>query len=280
MPFSADHFPDYELLDCGNGQKYERFGRLKLIRPETLAIWSPGKKVDEWKKDCDAQFVFDSKGKGHWESKSHVQDWTMFFPLADTKIAFELRLTKFKHIGIFPEHAANWKYIYKHTEKGSRVLNLFAYTGGASLAARAKGASVTHVDSIKQVVAWGKKNMELSSQQDIRWIVEDAQKFVQREARRGNTYDMIIMDPPSFGQGTKGEKWKLEDKLNDLLSDINKISNPSTKWIVNTYSGLSPVMLTNLVREHRSAAPIDCQEIVIRSKSGTSLPLGTVARVG
>jgi 23S rRNA (cytosine1962-C5)-methyltransferase len=139
---------------------------------------------------------------------------------------------------------------------------------------------VTHVDSIKQVVAWGKKNMELSSQQDIRWIVEDAQKFVQREARRVNTYDMIIMDPPSFGQGTKGEKWKLEDKLNDLLSDINKISNPSTKWIVNTYSGLSPVMLTNLVREHRSAAPIDCQEIVIRSKSGTSLPLGTVARVG
>jgi 23S rRNA (cytosine1962-C5)-methyltransferase len=101
MPFSADHFPDYELLDCGNGQKYERFGRLKLIRPETLAIWSPGKKVDEWKKDCDAQFVFDSKGKGHWESKSHVQDWTMFFPLADTKIAFELRLTKFKHMAFF-----------------------------------------------------------------------------------------------------------------------------------------------------------------------------------
>lgn len=278
--FSSANWTDHALLDSGDGQKLERFGHLHLLRPETSALWRPEWPVGQWAEKADARFVYGGQGKGKWQTNgTSPSEWTVSYPLGEGKITFELQLTRFKHIGLFPEQASNWEYIHANTGPGQKVLNLFAYTGGSSLAARAAGADVTHVDSIKQVVAWGKRNMELSGLSDIRWLVEDAQKFVQREARRGNVYDMIIMDPPSFGIGAKGEKWKLEDKLNELLADVAAISKSSTHWVISTYSGLSPIMLRNIVAHHRPGAEIDSRELVLPSQSKCDLPLGTVARV-
>jgi 23S rRNA (cytosine1962-C5)-methyltransferase len=198
-------------------------------------------------------------------------------------IVFRLGLTAFKHVGIFPEQASNWDYIVESigamkTPK-PRVLNLFAYTGGASLAAAAAGAEVTHVDSIKQVVSWSNENMQLSGLEDIRWMVEDALKFVQREVRRGNTYHGIILDPPAFGHGPKGEKWKLEENIAEMIRGVLQILDPKEHFLIlNAYSlGLSALVIENLLKEHAGSS-LSIGELYLEAKTGVKLPLGVFGR--
>ena len=206
-----------------------------------------------------------------------MADWTTHYAPLD--LTFHLASTRYKHIGLFPEQAANWDYLAQRLEPGMRFLNLFAYTGGASLAARRAGAEVTHVDAIRQVVDWTRRNMESSGLQDIRWVVEDAAKFVQREAKRGNTYDGIMLDPPTWGLGAKGEKWRLEDALVPLLKDVRRITAPHGFVLLNTYSGLTPVTLESTISAVMPGVSIDVGELCLRSESGTFLSTGSCARI-
>ena len=206
---------DYELIDAGGFEKLERFGKWILRRPEPQAIWDKSLEDREWQKLAHASFVKAAGAdaeKGQWHLKPGMADrWRIRYQQGGMTLKFRLGLTSFKHVGLFPEQAANWDWIYEKVKtlpKGEkpRVLNLFAYTGGASLAACAAGADVTHVDSVKQVVSWSRENMESSGLDGIRWVVEDAFKFVQREVRRGKTYHGILLDPPAYGRGPDGEK--------------------------------------------------------------------------
>ncbi len=281
--FSPTHWKEYELIDCGNYEKIERFGDYVLIRPETNAHWPPKMNRNRWKEMAHVQFKYKSKKSGTWEKlKSMPNQWEVNYPLKQGSLKFKLALTAFKHLGIFPEQATNWDFIAEKVEgfEGKpKVLNLFAYTGGASLAANAAGADVTHVDSIRQVVTWTKENMELSELDGIRWVIEDALKFVNREVKRGNKYNGIIMDPPSFGLGAKGEKWKLEDKINELLKGVNQICAKNHFVVLNTYSGLSPLTVEQLVRSHFQGSDVQVGEIFLSGKSNSKLPLGSVARI-
>ena len=211
-------FPDYELIDSGEGEKLERFGSYVTRRPEPQAIWRRSLGEEQWRAAAHASFMRTSSSRsderGEWTRRPAMPDrWTVGYSYKDMNIRMRLGLTAFKHVGIFPEQAANWNFIYDRATAlaaegdSPRVLNLFAYTGGATLAARAAGAEVTHVDSVKQVVSWARENMEQSGLDGVRWIVEDAMKFVQREVRRGNRYHGIILDPPAYGRGANGEKW-------------------------------------------------------------------------
>ena len=211
---------DYELLDSGDFEKLERFGRYVTRRPEPQAIWHRSLTEEEWRRRADAAFLRDARSdeRGVWRLKPQTPDrWTVGYDHAGMHLRMRMGLTSFKHVGIFPEQAANWNFIYDRCRalvgKGGRprLLNLFAYTGGATLAARAAGAETTHVDSVRQVVTWARENMELSGLDGVRWIVEDAMKFVRREVRRGSRYDAIVLDPPAYGRGTDGEKWILEE---------------------------------------------------------------------
>jgi 23S rRNA (cytosine1962-C5)-methyltransferase len=195
---------DYELLDCGNFQKLERFGKVITIRPEPQALWHPVFPEKEWEKQAHVRFIQKGSSSGTWKSlRSEVSSsWKIHYRFENgPALTFRLALTGFKHVGVFPEQAVNWDYIYNSLTQlsGAKFLNLFAYTGGASIAARAAGADVTHVDSIRQVVSWARENMEFSGLKDIRWVVEDALKFVKREAKRGHYYHGIILDPPAYG---------------------------------------------------------------------------------
>ena len=213
---------DYELLDTGSGEKLERFGRYVVRRPEPQAIWRKSLDDREWLR-ADASFLRDSKSeeRGEWKLRPEMPSrWSVEYRYKAMQLRMRLALTSFKHVGIFPEQAANWNFIYDSIselrERGierPKVLNLFAYTGGATLAACAAGADTTHVDSVKQVVTWARENMEQSGLDGVRWIVEDATKFVEREVRRGNKYHGIILDPPAYGRGANGEKWVLEDDI-------------------------------------------------------------------
>jgi 23S rRNA (cytosine1962-C5)-methyltransferase len=199
-------------------------------------------------------------------------------------IKFNLSLTSFKHVGIFPEQALNWDFIFNTIKKleveQPRVLNLFAYTGGASLAAKAAGADVTHVDSIKQVINWSRENMESSNLKDIRWVVEDALKFVKREVKRGKKYHGIVLDPPAYGIGANGERWKLEDSINEILADISNLLEEKHFLVLNVYSlGLSPLILENLIKTNfQNVENLDLGEVYLNAKSGIKLPLGILAR--
>ena len=195
-----------------------------------------------------------------------------------------MSLTSFKHVGIFPEQALNWDFIFNTVKKleveQPRILNLFAYTGGASLAAKAAGGDVTHVDSIKQVINWSRENMESSNLKDIRWVVEDALKFVKREVKRGKKYNGIILDPPAYGIGTNGERWKLEDSINEILADISNLLDEKHFLVLNVYSlGLSPLILENLIQTNfRNVENLDLGEVYLNAQSGIKLPLGILAR--
>ena len=215
-------FPDYTLIDTGDGEKLERFGQFTLRRPEPQAIWRKSLTEKQWAEAADASFMRDTRSeeRGEWRLKPKMPSrWSVKYDYKDMHLSMRLGLTSFKHVGIFPEQAANWNFIYDSCKEigSAKVLNLFAYTGGATLAARAAGAEVTHVDSVKQVVTWSRENMESSSLDSIRWIVEDALKFVQREVRRGNRYNGIILDPPAYGRGANGEKWVLEENITQML---------------------------------------------------------------
>ena len=298
IEYPGPQWQDYELIDSGNGEKLERFGAYILARPEPKALWDKSLGEAEWQRLAHTRFTpgagFGKAGKedsGTWNRLHRMEDqWFIRYPGAQEGLAFSLRLglTSFKHVGVFPEQAPNWEYIYRQTrELGPRpkVLNLFAYTGAASLAAKAAGADVTHLDSVRQVVTWARTNMENSSLDGIRWVVEDAMKFARREERRGNRYDGIILDPPAYGHGPDGEKWKLDECLFEMLRTVNGILAPKNSFLVlNLYSnGYSALLGETLVREafgvRDEGVRIDSGELSLRDRFGKALPLSIFVRM-
>lgn len=285
-----EFWKQYELIDCGNFLKLEKFNNVITIRPEPQAIWKPVLSESKWQKMADVVFKPKTSASGIWEKIKNVPDqWSMSYEIKSSKkeINFHLALTGFKHVGIFPEQAVNWEIIAKNiseiNEPNAKFLNLFAYTGGASLAAKASGADVTHVDSIKQVVSWANRNMEKSNLNNIRWVVEDAMKFVQREAKRGNQYHGIILDPPAYGHGANGEKWKLEENIYKMLEFVFQILHPQKSFLIlNAYSlGFSSLIISNLLRNFVSQQyqkKIATGELYIESSSKLILPLGVFGR--
>ena len=277
---------EYQLLDSGDQEKLERFGKYILRRPEPQAVWSKSLSAKDWASQAHAHFIQKGSHSGQWDRKKNMPDqWIINNQNKGMKIRFRLGMTAFKHVGIFPEQAVNWNYIYDSLKKhpGAKTLNLFAYTGGASLAAKAAGADVIHCDSIRSVINWAKANMEASKLSDIRWLIEDAYKFVAREARRENTYHAIMLDPPAWGHGPKGEKWKLEDMINDLTKEIKSIMHPDPLLLIfNSYSlGFSPLVLENLVLTHFSkkiSGKLQTGELCLPEPSGRRLPMGIVTR--
>jgi 23S rRNA (cytosine1962-C5)-methyltransferase len=279
---SPTHFPDYELIDCGDFEKLERFGKYITIRPEPQAVWAKVYSATDWEKQAHVRFVPRSSSSGDWKKLKQMPDqWEIHYPLQKKQdIVFRLGLTSFKHVGIFPEQAVNWDKIYGFLEQKpkAKFLNLFAYTGGASLAAKAASADVTHVDSIKQVVTWANENMQKSGLDNIRWLVDDALKFVKKEIRRGNLYEGIILDPPAFGHGPNGEKWKLEDNILEMMESVLQLVDPQQHLLIlNAYSlGFSALVPENLLnpfaKKHKSTLEIG--ELYLPAKSGVKLPLG------
>jgi 23S rRNA (cytosine1962-C5)-methyltransferase len=284
---SPANWIDYELIDCGDFEKLERFGKHITIRPEPQAVWPKIYSENEWEKLAHVRFVPKTSSSGEWEKIKQMPDqWTISYRVSNQKskepaeITFRLGLTAFKHVGVFPEQAVNWDKIYSflHGKPGAKFLNLFAYTGGASLSAKAAGADVTHVDSIKQVVSWANENMQKSNLDNIRWIVDDALKFVKKEVRRGNFYDGIILDPPSFGHGPNGEKWKLEDNIAEMIQNVLQILNPKEHLLIlNAYSlGFSALVPENLLKPYsqQNKSDLNVGELFLNAQSGVKLPLG------
>jgi len=301
LPFVKDFvmielFPsdwtDYELIDSGGFEKLERFGQFTLRRPEPQAVWPKTISEKEWERLSHAWFKR-TKGndssdneRGEWLQKPSMPDqWFVEYRYKKMHLKFRLGMTSFKHVGLFPEQAANWNFIYDKISSLSlpkpKVLNLFAYTGGASVAACAAGAEVTHVDSVRQVVTWARENMESSGLDGIRWIVEDAMKFVNREVKRGKRYNGIILDPPAYGRGPEGEKWVLEESIAPLMEACGKILEPEGGFIIlNLYSmGFSAVIAANLLRAYFPGADrVEYGELLVPDQSGKSLPLSVFAR--
>lgn len=278
---------DYELIDSGNFEKLERFGQFITIRPEPQAVWDKSMQPAEWEKTAHVKFIAQSSNSGIWKKfKTMPDQWDIKYKLDNTFLTFRLSLTSFKHVGLFPEQAVNWEFIFESIKKFKspepKVLNLFAYTGASSLAARAAGASVTHVDSVKQVVNWAKDNAASSNLDSIRWIVDDATKFVQREIRRGSKYHGIILDPPAYGHGPEGENWKLERDINNMLKGVKQILEPNENFLIlNTYSlGFSSIIVENLVKmifpEHKEPSS---GELYLPDKYGKKLPLGVFVKL-
>ncbi|MBQ9451636.1 MAG: class I SAM-dependent methyltransferase [Bacteroidales bacterium] len=316
--FPSKDWKDYELLDSGAGEKLERFGGYVLARPEPKALWDKSLPEAEWRRLSHTTFTpgagFGKAGKedsGTWNRLKKMEDqWWIRYTLPSERsdsggfggnapretspsgrgasLDLRLGLTSFKHVGVFPEQAPNWDYIYRQTRmlgqklgRAPRVLNLFAYTGAASLAARAAGADVTHLDSVRQVVTWARGNMERSGLDGIRWVVEDAMKFARREARRGNRYDGIILDPPAYGHGPDGEKWKLDECLFEMLRTVGEILSPQDAFLVlNLYSnGYSALLGETVVRQAMRTVSLESGELALRDKFDKALPLSIVVRM-
>lgn len=281
------HWKDYELLDCGDFEKLERFGNLVLSRPEPQAVWKKVWSPQEWKKHTHIQFKGRSATSGDWikVAKNTPDRWNVNYKNNEININLRLGLTSFKHVGVFPEQAVNWDYISSSVKKFKtpipKVLNLFAYTGAASLVAKAAGADTTHVDSIKQVVNWANENQELSNLKDVRWVVEDALKFVKRELKRGKKYNGIILDPPAFGHGPNGEKWKLEDHIQEMMQDVVQLLDEEEHFLIlNTYSlGFSSVIVENLIKtSFPQVTNLETGELYLQATSGIKLPLGVFGK--
>ena len=276
-----ENFNDYELIDADNGERLERWGDIILIRPDPQIIWSEGHRDDRWNK-AHAIYHRSNSGGGYWETLKKVPDvWSIKYE----DITFRLKPMGFKHTGLFPEQAVNWSLAQKLIKEANRevsVLNLFAYTGGATIACLNAGARVTHVDASKGMVSWAKENAVASALADrpVRWLVDDCMKFVKREIRRGNKYDAIIMDPPSYGRGPNGEVWKLEQQLSELLTDVGKIlSDDPLFFFLNSYTGgLSPTILNYMVKSciaPKNSGTIFTEEIGIKvTKRDVILPCG------
>ncbi|GAB1463791.1 class I SAM-dependent methyltransferase [Pedobacter sp.] len=281
------HWKDYELIDCGDFEKLERFGNLVLSRPEPQAVWKKTFSPEEWKKRAHITFKGRSATSGEWvkHNKSVPDRWNVNYQNDEVSINLRLGLTSFKHVGVFPEQAVNWDYISSSIKKfktpSPKVLNLFAYTGAASLIAKAAGADTTHVDSIKQVVNWANENQELSKLKDVRWVVEDALKFVKRELKRGKKYNGIILDPPAYGHGPNGEKWKLEDHIQEMMQDVVQLLDPEEHFLIlNTYSlGFSSVIVENLIKtSFPQVKNLETGELFLQATSGIKLPLGVFGK--
>jgi 23S rRNA (cytosine1962-C5)-methyltransferase len=279
---SPKNWKDYELIDCGDFEKLERFGKYITVRPEPQAVWPKIYSDSDWEKQASVKFIPKSSSQGDWKKLKQMPDqWTINYSLPNkSELTFRLGLTGFKHVGVFPEQAVNWDIIYDYLSKLSKpkFLNLFAYTGGASIAARAAGADVTHVDSIKQVVTWANENMQKSNLDNIRWLVDDALKFVKKEIRRGNKYNGIILDPPAFGHGPNGEKWQLEDNIAEMMDGVLQLLDTEKHLLIlNAYSlGFSAMVPENLLnpfaKKHKSKLTVG--ELFLNAKSGVKLPLG------
>ncbi len=280
--YTADNWKDYEVLDTAHGEKLERWGNVLLRRPDPQVIWKKEGNPALWKK-ADGFYHRSKSGGGSWEfSKKLPGRWQISYG----KLKFFVRPTGFKHTGLFPEQAVNWDYIGKKISGETRkinVLNLFAYTGGATLAAAAAGADVVHVDASKGMVSWAKENLELSGLRDryVRFIVDDCEKFVAREIKRGHFYDGIIMDPPSYGRGPGGEMWKMEDKIYDLVKLCsNLLSDNPLFFIINSYTtGLAPTVIKNIISLALSGKA-EAEEIGLPvTSSGIFLPCGATGRM-
>ncbi|NDW18365.1 oxidoreductase [Dysgonomonas sp. 216] len=288
------YWTDYELIDSGNYEKLERFGKYIIARPEPQAVWTKSLPETEWEKLANATFRQEKKKnnspdgneRGSWMQKKDMPDqWFISYHYKNMKLRFRLGMTSFKHVGIFPEQAENWNYIYDSVTEMSvaqpKVLNLFAYTGGASIAAKSAGADITHVDSVKQVINWSKENMEASGLNDIRWVVEDALKFCRREVKRGKKYNGIILDPPAYGRGPDGEKWILEDNISEIMELCKDLLEPKNAFLVlNLYSmGFSAIIAENLMKCYfPDVKHCEYGELLIPERSGKRLPLSIFAR--
>ena len=275
----SDNWKDYELIDTSLGYKYERWGNYYLLRPDPVILWDKGDLKNKYKK-IDGIYYRSNSGGGHWESNI-PNKWTIKYK----DLVFSIGEMGFKHTGLFPEQAYNWDYLMEKLDgKNARVLNLFAYTGGASLACLKAGASVCHVDSSKGTISIAKENARLSGLEDkpIRYIVDDVIKFVKREIRRGNKYDVIIMDPPSYGRGANGEVWSIEKDLNNLVSLCSELlSDKPILFLINSYSGLSKTILDNIVKTNISSkfgGTIYSDEIGLKDRDGFELSCGVFCR--
>ncbi|NND76683.1 MAG: hypothetical protein HKN39_00680 [Flavobacteriales bacterium] len=252
MKRSPKNWIEYELIDHGKKRKLERFGEYILIRPEPSALGAPFLNEGKWNELAHVEFFQETPNSGYWKKlKEMPGEWQLSYSLSEHKVMLNLRLTKFKHIGVFPEQAVNWEKIYTSINKGQRFLNLFAYTGAASLAAKCKGADTYHVESVKQVISWAKENMGSSQLSDIRWVLEDALKFTEREVKRKNQYNLIILDPPAFGRGPKGEVWKLETGLDKIISNCAHLLSKKGTLILNVYSpSISEEQVMDICQRH------------------------------
>lgn len=307
--YLADGWKDYEVIDCSKGEKLERWGRYILLRPDPQVIWDTPRENRNWK-HLNAHYHRSSKGGGEWEFFDLPDEWTIHYDFqsffynnsnghgsgrtdTDSRLTFHLKPFSFKHTGLFPEQAANWDWFgkvisdakKKDPDREIKVLNLFAYTGGATIAAAAAGASVTHVDASKGMVTWAKENAESSGLKDapIRWLVDDCKKFVEREIRRGNQYDAVIMDPPSYGRGPKGEIWKIEDNIYELVMLCEKILKPHPLFfLINSYTtGLQPAVLHYMLSTVLKKYPgtVEADEIGLPvTATGLVLPCGASGR--
>ncbi len=274
----SDSWADYELLDAGGGKKLERFGSVITIRPEKNAYFRPVLSNAEWKSKANIEFVESGSTSGAWRmiNEPVPAEWQISY----SELLFNLRQTQYKHIGIFPEQRTNWDYILKRTKAGDSFLNLFAYTGAATLMARSAGANVCHCDSVKQINVWAKQNMEISNLQDVRWICDDALKFASREVKRGNLYDGIIMDPPAFGLGANRERWKIEDQIDHLIALGAELLTDDGFLIVNTYSPkVDASILLEIASSHFGVKQIESGKLCIESVTGKILEYGDLCRV-
>ena len=305
VEYPSENWRDYALIDSGNGEKLERFGSYIMARPEPKALWTPSLSPEQWDAKMHTRFTpgagFGKAGKedvGTWsKAKRMDEQWRIVYPGLQKGLRMDLRLglTSFKHVGVFPEQAPNWEFIFRQCSSladrakaasvpAPKVLNLFAYTGGASLAARAAGADVTHLDSVRQVVNWARGNMDNSGMDGIHWVVEDAMKFAKREERRGHLYDGIILDPPAYGHGPDGERWKLDDCLFEMLRTVNHILKPKDSFLVlNLYSnGYSALLGETIVRQAfglKGDYKLESGELALRDGFGKNLPLSIVVRL-
>lgn len=280
----ADNWKDYKVIDCSDGEKLERWGEYTLIRPDPQVLWSFPRKDRGWR-EWNGHYHRSSKGGGEWEFRKLPEQWEIHYG----ELTFHLKPFSFKHTGLFPEQAVNWDWFSEQIRTADRpvkVLNLFAYTGGATCAAAKAGASVTHVDASKGMVTWAKENAKASSLEDapIRWIVDDCVKFVEREIRRGNHYDAIIMDPPSYGRGPKGEIWKIEEKIHPFIQLCTQVLSEQPLFVlVNSYTtGLAPAVLTYMLAselEPKYGGHVESQEIGLPvERTGLVLPCGAAGR--
>lgn len=292
--FIANNWSDYQVIDTSAGEKLERWGDYLLVRPDPQVIWDTPKTEKGWRK-MNGHYHRSSKGGGEWEFFDLPQQWSIHYqsPSFTQPLTFNLKPFSFKHTGLFPEQATNWDWFgklisdekKKNPDRQIKVLNLFAYTGGATLAAAAAGANVTHVDASKGMVNWAKENAESSGLRDkpIRWIVDDCVKFVEREIRRGNHYDAVIMDPPSYGRGPKGEIWKIEEAIHPLVKLCTQIltENPLF-FLINSYTtGLQPAVLSYMLSTElkKFNGIVDSEEVGLPvSSNGLVLPCGASGR--
>ncbi|GHV07263.1 SAM-dependent methyltransferase [Clostridia bacterium] len=272
--FLSDRWRDYELLDCSQGERLERWGTYTLVRPDPQIIWRSKRDNPAWR-NPDARYERSGEGGGRWLPHKLPPKWE----LAYENPKFRVGPTNFKHMGIFPEQAANWDFVARHAD-GASILNLFAYTGAATISAAKAGAIVTHVDAAKGMVNWARENAALSGIANVRWIVDDCAAFIAREARRGKAYDAVILDPPSYGRGPTGQVWHLEDSLFELLSSLRAVLSDKPRFILlNTYTtGLGAGVLKQIL-ELLFAGHADAAELGLPITSGGVLPCGTTGRL-